>query len=77
MHSAILGVVFCLDFSPFFFSSSLVPLPGVFPLFISRMKFHQSAISFNGKNRRFLEFLVTKFRDFLFNFFPDFCIKFQ
>jgi hypothetical protein len=26
------GVVFCLDFSPFFFS--LVPLPGVFPLFI-------------------------------------------
>jgi hypothetical protein len=31
--AAILGVVFCLDFSHFFFSS-LVPLLGIFPLFI-------------------------------------------
>ncbi len=32
---AFLGVVFCLDFDPFlFFFSCLVPLPGVFPLFI-------------------------------------------
>jgi hypothetical protein len=28
-----LGVVFCLNFDPFFFSS-LFPLPSVFPLFI-------------------------------------------
>jgi hypothetical protein len=27
---AFLGVIFCLDFDPFFFFSSLVPLPGVF-----------------------------------------------
>jgi len=33
VHSALWGVVFCLDFGPFFFSS-LVPLPGVFPSFI-------------------------------------------
>jgi hypothetical protein len=31
---AFLGVIFCLDFDPFFFFSSLVPLPSVFPLFI-------------------------------------------
>jgi hypothetical protein len=31
--SGLLGVIFCLNFSPFFFSS-LVPLPSVFPLFI-------------------------------------------
>jgi hypothetical protein len=30
---AFLGVVFCLDFDPFFFSS-LVLLPSVFPLFL-------------------------------------------
>ncbi len=33
MGSALLSVIFCLDFIPFFFSS-LVPLPSVFPLFI-------------------------------------------
>jgi hypothetical protein len=32
--SALSGVVICLDFGPFFFFSSLVPLPHVFPLFI-------------------------------------------
>jgi hypothetical protein len=32
VHSALLGVVFCLDFRPFFIFS-LVHLPGVFPLF--------------------------------------------
>jgi hypothetical protein len=41
------GRLFGLQSFPF--SSSLVPLPGGFPLFISRMKFHPSAISFNGK----------------------------
>jgi hypothetical protein len=33
VRSALAGVVFCLDFWSFLFSS-LVPLPGVFPLFI-------------------------------------------
>jgi len=33
VHFAFLGVVFCLDFDSFFFSS-LGPLLGVFPLFI-------------------------------------------
>jgi hypothetical protein len=33
LHFALLGVVFCLDFSPFFFLL-LFPLPGVFPLLI-------------------------------------------
>jgi hypothetical protein len=33
VHFAFSGVVFCLDFGPSFFSS-LVPLSGVFPLFI-------------------------------------------
>ncbi len=33
MHLALSGVIFCLDFWSFLFSS-LVPLPGVFPLFI-------------------------------------------
>ncbi len=33
MRFALSGVIFCLDFGPFFFSP-LVPLIGVFPLFI-------------------------------------------
>jgi hypothetical protein len=33
VRSTLSGVVFCLDFSPFFLSS-FVPLLGVFPLFI-------------------------------------------
>jgi hypothetical protein len=33
VRSALLGVVFCLDLDPFFFSF-LVPLLDVFPLFI-------------------------------------------
>ncbi len=33
MQSPLSGVVFCLDFGPFFFSS-LVPLSEIFPLFI-------------------------------------------
>ncbi len=34
LHFALSSVVFCLDFDPYFFFLSLVPLPCVFPFFI-------------------------------------------
>ncbi len=43
MRSALSGVIFCLDFDPFFFSS-LVPLLGVLPSF-------NYLVSYYGTNR--------------------------
>ncbi len=46
MHSTLLGVVYCLNFDPFFYLF-FVPLPGVFHLFIYLLKLYKS--SFNAK----------------------------
>jgi hypothetical protein len=75
--SAFLGVVFCLDFSPFFFLLLLFPCQVFFLYLFQEWNFTNRQFLLMAKKRCFLGFLVTKFRNFLFNFFPDFCIKFQ
>jgi hypothetical protein len=56
MGSAVLGVVFCLDFRPFLFSS-LVPLSGVFPFLLLLFFFTHN---FQNSKREFVIFLLEE-----------------